>query len=305
MTDSNLSSEYQRDAAWGPMSHPATETIEAGAAPWKDHIYLAFWDPQNEVYGFFHWNTSPNHPTHKAQVVAVIKGEMMNIIDPLPARAELFKTEHLYYDLKGDIRITHPRLKGQLTVTPRFTPVDYTPGETIPPLVPGKPLNHYQQGLALEGQIELDGVAHTVKALGFRTRTWGFRDDSMQFIEYFSLFACYEDMDISVMKFRWPDGRQLADGGVVANGVSVQATDIRIRRDRAGLPIRLQVDLADGRTLELTREHGAANFWCPIGLPERDGPTFCAHDEVVRWKRADSGSEGYGLTEQGIIRFVA
>lgn len=305
MSDTSLNGHYQRDAIWGPMSHPARETIEDGAAPWKDHIYLAFWDPQNEVYGFFHWNTSPNHPTHKAQLVAVVKGQMINIIDPLPAKAELFETAHLRYDLKGDIRICHERLQGQLTVSPRFTPVDYTPGETIPPLVPGKPLNHFQQGLALEGQIELDGVAHTVKALGFRTRTWGFRDDSMQFIEYFSLFACYEDMDISVMKFRWPDGRQLADGGVVANGVSVQATDIRIRRDRAGLPIRLQVDLADGRTLELKREHGAANFWCPIGLPERDGPTFCAHDEVVRWQRADAQVSGYGLTEQGIIRFVA
>ena len=51
--------EYQRDPAWGAMSHPAREEIAAGSPPWKDHIYVAFWDTKNEAYGFLHWNSSP------------------------------------------------------------------------------------------------------------------------------------------------------------------------------------------------------------------------------------------------------
>jgi len=299
----SLVEETRRDPIWGPLSHPAREQIEAESPPWKDHIYLAFWDPKNRAWGFFHWNSSPNHPTHKAQIVAILGGREINVIEPLPASALRFQTPSLDFDLQSSLRVTHERLHGELTVSPRFSPVDYTPGETIPPLVAGKPLNHYQQGLSLRGTLTLDGVRHPIEAQGFRTRTWGFRDDSMQFIEYFSIFACFDDFDISVMKFRWPDGRQLTDGGVVSAGGGTQARDMHIRRDRTGSPMRVLVNLADGRTIELQRKQREADFWCPIGLPERDGPTFCAHDEVVEWQSHDGC--GHGLSEQGIIRFVA
>lgn len=299
----SLDSEYSRDAIWGPMSHPATETIPAGSPPWKDHIYLAFWDARSQVHGFFHWNSSPNHPTHKAQIVVSFKGKTLDVIEPLPANAQRFLSQSMDYDLQSKLLIDNERISGTLTLAPRFRPIDYTPGGTIPPLVAGKPLNHHQQGLRLKGQLKLDGEMCSIDALGFRTRTWGFRDDSMQFLEYFSLFACFEDFDISAMKFRWPDGRQLADGGIVTATAGVQARDLHIRRDRAGSPMRLAVDLADGRSIELKRRQRETDFWCPIGLPERDGPTFCAHDEVVEWEMAD-GKTGHGLSEQAFIRFV-
>jgi hypothetical protein len=298
-----MQEEVARDPVWGPMSHPALESIESGSPPWKDHIYLAFWDSRNQAYGFFHWNSSPNHPTHKSQITAVLKGNAITVIEPLPASSVHFHAPSLDFDLKSTIRLTHERLHGELTATPRFTPIDYTPGETIPPLVAGKPLNHYQQGLHLKGELVLDGAVCRIDALGFRTRTWGFRDDSMQFIEYFSLFACFEDFDVSVMKFRWPDGRQLVDGGVVGSR-EMQTKGLQIRRDRAGSPLRLVVDMATGPALEVHRRQRDADFWCPIGLPERDGPTFCAHDEVNEWQTVD-GKSGVGLSEQGIIRFVA
>jgi hypothetical protein len=301
---SALEQETIRDPVWGPMSHPALETIEQGSPPWKDHIYLAFWDPLNQVYGFFHWNTSPNHPTHKSQLVAVLKGRTITVIEPLPAAADHFKAPSLDFDLRGTIRVTHALISGELLASPRFSPIDYTPGETIPPLVPGKPLHHFQQGLHLRGELLLDGVVCPIDAMGFRTRTWGFRDDSMQFIEYFSLFACFEDFDLSVMKFRWPDGRQLVDGGLIGSTRSARATGLKIRRDRAGSPLRLIVEMAQGPAIELNRLQREADFWCPIGLPERDGPTFCAHDEVTKWLTVDR-REGHGLSEQGIIRFVA
>ena len=75
MTTDVAQAEFTRDPVWGPMSHPARATIEDGSPPWKDHIYLAFWDAAAEVYGFFHWNNSPNHDTGKAQLSVWIKGE--------------------------------------------------------------------------------------------------------------------------------------------------------------------------------------------------------------------------------------
>lgn len=297
--------EYTRDAVWGPMSHPATDTIDAGLAPWKDHIYIAFWDDKNAVYGFFHWNSSPNHNTGKAQLTVLAKGKFFNLKEFQPASTTHFASESFDFDMRGAIDMHGKELTGSIRMEPRFVPVDYTGHKQIlPPLVPGHPLNHWQQGLTMRGEILLDGVSYPIDALGFRTRTWGFRDDSMQFLEYFSLFACFEDFDVSIMKFRQPDGSMRTDGALIRrDGSSVRFDEIHITRDSAGSPLKLVLDLVDGSKLELKRLQRTADMWCPIGPPERDGPTFCAFDEFIEWESAD-GQRGYGLNEQAIIRFV-
>lgn len=297
--------QYGRDPVWGPLSHPATETIAANSPPWKDHIYIAFWDSQNDAYGFFHFNSSPNHPTAKAQATLMLKGKSYDLKEVPPARATRMQSESFDFDMGSNLAIDGDQLKGVLHLEPRFVPVDYTGhGKILPELVAGKPLNHWQQGLHLHGEVTLDGQLHKIDALGFRTRTWGFRDDSMQFLEYISLFACFEEFDISVMKFRHPDGSLRTDGAVsYRDGHTVRTPDLHVTRDSSGSPLKLVVDLEDGSSIPLQRQVRSATMWCPIGLPEREGPTFCAFDEFIEWQ-TPQGDLGYGLNEQGIIRFV-
>ena len=302
MTTDVAQAEFTRDPVWGPMSHPARATIEDGSPPWKDHIYLAFWDAVAEVYGFFHLNNSPNHDTGKAQLSVWIKGEALDIKERLAPSTTHFSSEHFSYDMRSQIEVKGERLHGRLVAAPRFSPADYTPGEILPPLVPGKPLQHWQQGLTLAGDLVLDGTNVSIDALGFRTRTWGFRDDSQQFQEYISLFICLESSDITVMKFRWPDGSLRTDGVAVSEDSAVAVADMHVTRNSAGQPIRLELDLADGRTLTLEQRGCAAGMWCPIGLPERQGPTFCAWDEVIDWEL--DGERGLSLVEQAIVRHV-
>lgn len=301
----SLSDEYARDSVWGPMSHPAKAEIEPNQPPWKDHIYLAFWDATNDAYGFLHWNSSPNHNTGKAQATVLLAGRFHDLKEFLPAGVDRFVSPSMDYDLQGDIKINGPELQGELTVTPRFVPVDYSGGKQILPLlVPGKPLDHWQQGLQLRGELTLGADRRVIDALGFRTRTWGFRDDSLQFTEYFSLFACFPNFDISIMKFRQPDGSHRTDGEVVhADGRTVRFHDMHITRDSAGSPIKLVLDVLDGSTLTLKRLRRTASMWCPIGPPEREGPTFAAFDEFIEWQ-TDDGAIGIGLNEQAIIRYL-
>jgi len=296
---------YERDAVWGPMSYPARETIEAGQAPWKDHIYLAFWDAAHGVYGFFHWNSSPNHNTGKSQVTVMLGDRFHDLKEVLPASATHFASPSIDYDTRGTIRIEGNELQGQLGLEPRFVPIDYTGHKKIlPELVPGKPLNHWQQGVRMTGHMTLGGARHEIDAFGFRTRTWGFRDDSLQFVEYFSLFACFPDFDISIMKFRHADGSMHTDGALVhRDGRNVRFDDMHIARDSAGSPLRITLDLLNGTRIVLKRLRRTANMWCPIGPPEREGQTFCAFDEFIEWESED-GSRGFGLNEQGIIRYV-
>ena len=149
----------------------------------------------------------------------------------------------------------------------------------------------------------LDGVAHSIDALGFRSRTWGFRDDSMQFVEHSSLFACFPDGDITAMKFRWPDGSLRAAGAVLTDAGAEPIVDYHITRDRVGLLLRGVVDCADGRQIEISRSDTVASFWCPIGPLECNGPIYSQYEEFIEVE-TDDGRRGMGLAEHAVARLV-
>lgn len=295
--------EYQRDPVWGAMSHPARVTIDVGSAPWKDHIYVAFWDVKNEVYGFLHWNSSPNHDTTKVQANLSLRGAIVDIVEPLPPNAERFSSESAEFDLKGHIAYQSDQLTGVLTMTPRFEIIDFGPGGSLPTLGDNEPLEHFEHGLRLTGTLTHGGMTYDVDAVGFRTRTWGFRDDSLQFAEYFFLWAAYEDYAIGFIKQLHPDGSQITGGGLVRDGQVTYVTDAHLIKNRAGFASRIVVDLVDGTSIALTRGERLWGGWCPIGLPEREGPAFSAFDEIVEWTD-ERGKTACGLSEYGQIRRI-
>ena len=297
-----LASEAERDPVWGPMSHPATEEIDPGSPPWKDHVYVGFWDVEAAAYGFLHWNSSPNHDTGKAQLSGSFDSVAVDVKEPLEPQADRFRSAGIDFDLRSDVVFDHERVRGRLALEPRRSPVDYTQNDLLPPLVPGEPLQHWQQGVELRGELEVDGEPRRIAALGYRTRTWGYRDDSNQFQEYVSLQICLASRDITVMKFRWPDGSLRTDGFVVGDDGQRAIVDMHVVRDSAGLTTSLRLDLEGGEVLELLSRGVAVGLWCPIGLPEREGPTFAAYDEIIDWEI--EGERGYGLVEQAIVRHV-
>jgi hypothetical protein len=295
--------EYRRDPVWGPMSHPALETIAAGSPPWKDHIYIAFWDTKNQAYGFLHWNSSPNHDTTKVQANLSLGCKTIDIIEPLPPQAAHFSSASAEFDLKGHVEYHHDRLTGTLTITPLFEIIDFGPGGSLPALGDNEPLQHFEHGLRLTGTLILDGDHHDIDAVGFRTRTWGYRDDSQQFAEYFFLWTTYHDYAVGFIKQLHPNGSQITGGGLVRDGQVIYVTDAHLVKNRAGFAQRIIVDLADGTSLTLNRGERIWDGWCPIGLPERHGPAFSAFDEIVDW--TDERSEtACGLSEYGQIRHI-
>jgi hypothetical protein len=297
-----VAQEFERDPVWGPMSHPVTETIEDGLPPWKDHIYCAFWDAESDCYGFLHFNSSPNHDTGKAQLTGSFGGTIVNIKEPLSPRVDRFNSASLEFDLRGAVEVKHADVSGTLSLQPRLTPVDYTQNSLLPPLVEGEPLQHWQQGVEMTGELTVEGTTYRLAAQGYRTRTWGFRDDSNQFQEYVSLQTCLSTRDITAMKFRWPDGSLKTDGFVITAEEQIPVVDMHVVRDSAGLTTRLRLDLADGQTLTLERRDVGVALWCPIGLPEREGPTFAAYDELIEWEL--DGERAYSIVEQAIVRHV-
>ncbi|MEV6985390.1 hypothetical protein AB0M95_29585 [Sphaerisporangium sp. NPDC051017] len=294
---------YDHDPVWGPNSYPARVTTEPGSPPWKDHVYLAFWDVTSQAYGFFHWNSSPNHPTTKAQLNLAIGDTSFDLREELPARVDRFDSASISFDLKSRITVNHPRLNGELSLAPRRGPVDFGSSGAIPRLGELPPLQHYQHPLTMTGGLVLDGQAHTIAATGYRTRTWGYRDDSEQFPEYYYLWASFDDFDVAVLKHLHPDGVQRTVGALISDAGTVPVIDVHVPKDISGFALETRYDLADESHLVLVDQKRLWGGWCPIGLPRRDGPTFSAFDEILEVRTSD-GRTGYGQSEYGTIRRV-
>jgi hypothetical protein len=289
------------DIAWGPLAEPIHADAAGPADPvWKDNAYLSFWDIANEVFGSFHVSTSPNGTgARRARCSVSVRGKVLEIIEDLPPGS--FASASIDFGLDGVIAVRHPRLRAELVNVPLFVPADYAVGGVVPELVPGKPLQHFQQACELTGTLVLDGSESTVQAHGMRDRTWGFRDESAQWIEYAGLVAVLGDTFITVMKFLGADGTLRSDGFLIDAGRSRTIADVTFGRDAAGQFRLARLRDAEGDSRVVTVSSRLAGFFVPMGA-DSEGPSFGTYDDFMSLD-SENGS-GAGFFEQGILHRV-
>ncbi len=199
------------------------------------------------------------------------------------------------------IKVRHPRLQADLVNVPLFVAADYAVGGVVPELVPGKPLQHFQQACELTGTLVLDGAETTVRAHGMRDRTWGFRDEAAQWIEYAGLVAVIGDTFITVMKFLGADGTLRSDGFLIDADRSRTIADVNFGRNAAGQFRTARLRDVDGDTRVVTLSSRLAGFFVPMGA-DSDGPSFGTYDDFMALD-SENGS-GAGFFEQGILHRV-
>lgn len=287
--------------AWGPLAEPIHADAAGPADPvWKDNAYLAFWDITNEVFGTFHVSTSPNGTgARRARCGVSVRGTTFEIIEDLPPGS--FASTSIDFGLDGVIAVRHPRLRADLVNAPLFVPADYAVGGLIPELVPGKPLQHFQQACELTGTLLLDGVETPVQARGMRDRTWGFRDESAQWIEYAGLVTVIDDTFITVMKFLGADGTLRCDGFLIDADRSRTIADVTFGRNAAGQFRLARIRDSDGGARVVTLSSRRAGFFVPMGA-DSEGPSFGTYDDFMSLD--SEGSTGAGFFEQGILHRV-
>ncbi len=288
-------------SAWGPLATPIhTDAAGAGDPTWKDNAYLSFWDVEAEVYGSIHVSTSPNDTqASRARFSIRLGTEIVEIIEELPAGS--FSSESVTFGLDGTITIDHPDLKVFVGNAPLWTPADFSLNDLIPPLVPGKPLQHFQQACTLRGTVEHAGRTWHLNATGMRDRTWGFRDEAAQWVEYAGLVGVIDGAFLSAMKFLGADGTLRSDGYWVDDNGAVMITDIGFRRNAAAQFLSGTITLADGRTKTVSMTSRKAGFFVPMGR-ETDGPAFGTYDDFMTLQSGES--DGAGFVEQGVVHRV-
>lgn len=288
---------------WGPLSEPIHGDAAGPDDPtWKDNAYLSFWDLEHGVFGSFHVSTSPNGDGARRARCSVLlgaqggTGKIVEIIEELP-RGE-FRSESIAFGLDGTITVDHPDLTARLANTPLYTPADYSTTGLIPELVPGKPLQHFQQGCRITGSFEASGQSYPVDGQGMRDRTWGFRDERAQWVEYAGLVCIFDGVFVTAMKFVGADGSLKADGFLIDEGGNHTITEIGFRRTAAAQFLKGTLVLDDGSTRVVTMTSREAGFFVPMGV-DTDGPAFGTYDDFMRLDC--DGQAGAGFFEQGIV----
>lgn len=287
--------------AWGPLATPIhANAADSGDPTWKDNGYLSFWDAASHIYGTVHVSTSPNDAqARRARFSVFLAGQIVEIIEELPA--ESFTSQSISFGLDGTIAVDHPDLKVLIGNAALWEPADFSLNKLIPPLVPGKPLQHFQQACDIQGTIEHDGHTWSLQATGMRDRTWGFRDEAAQWIEYAGLVCVIDGAFVSAMKFLGMDGTLRSDGYWVDSTGAALITDIAFRRNAAAQFLAGTLTLADGRSKTITTTSRRAGFFVPMGR-ETDGPAFGTYDDFMTLRCGEQ--DGAGFVEQGIVHRV-
>ena len=290
------------ESSWGPLAEPIHADAAGPHDPvWKDNAYLSFWDLGNEVFGAVHVSTSPNGTgARRARCSASVKGQVVEVIEDLPPAS--FASQSIDFGLDGRVRVRHPRLEVDVLNRPLFVPADFTAGGAIPELVVGAPLQHYQQACTVEGTLTLGGQQSCVAAMGFRDRTWGFRDESAQWIEYAALMAVVDDSFITVAKFLGADGALRSDGFMIDATESISIVDVTFGRDAAAQFELARLYDARGEAHVVSLSSRLAGFFVPMGA-NTEGPSFGTYDDFVSLHGENTG-QGAGFFEQGILHRV-
>jgi hypothetical protein len=288
---------------WGELSTATRTDVPTEQHQWKDNAYIGFWDTDAEIYGLFHWSTSPkpNDPAAiYGQLSVSVKGKTIDVIEPLKAGQDGYSSDTIKFDLGPQVGIDHPDVKISFLTRPRFHIADYSTGGIVPSL-DGSFFHHYHQSAFVTGTVEFEGQTHSFDGLGWRDRGWGFRAEALNFTEYWAALVCYEDYDISVFKFGQPDGTVRVDGMVLGKDSFEPVVDVSVVRDYNGLTAAYAVTTQSDEVIEVERRDVKAHHYVPMGPARSSGPAFSVVEEFDDFQ-ITGGSPGFGLVEHGILR---
>jgi hypothetical protein len=162
-------------------------------------------------------------------------------------------------------------------------------------------LQHFQQACTVRGALEVDRRSFQIDGFGFRDRTWGFRDESAQWLEYTSIFGFFDGVFVSAMKFLHADGTMRSDGRVIAPTADHGVVDLSFRRNAAAQFLAANLTLDDGSSHRIHATDRHTGFFVPMGA-DTEGPAFGAYDDFMSMDY--DGERGGGFCEQGIIHRV-
>jgi len=294
-----MTATTEHATGFGPLAEPLHPDAATSADPdYKDNAYFGFWTHVGTapVFGEVHMSTSPNG-LRRARIAVTVDDHIIEIDEDCPKGT--YTSEHISFDVAGALSVDHPDLKVEMTYTPRYQPMNYSPKKLMGATGDHEPIRHYEMGVGVSGTITARGETIQVDGLGFRDRSWGFRDESKLWREYLTVWGTFEGFDIAAMKFELMDGVTVTDGFLNTDEGQRRVTEMNITYDPAGTfhTLRFLLDGTEERII--TRRQYLGGYWLPMGPQKEEGaPCFHAFDEFAEfdaWGHIGRGIVGYGI----------
>jgi hypothetical protein len=299
---------------------------------WKENWVLCGLDPSAQAAFVFHVSLRPVEGEGIFSAKLSIAGERYRHvgrrpIPPDPRALDILGDERMRFEVleparRFRVEYRSPELDADLTLTGRFEPFDFADG----PKPPGRstlgeiglsvfPFNHYEQGLAFEGELRPKQGAHAGRALrvsgwGNRDHSWGYRDD-FQFIHHHWVCASFEDRYIqgsAMLERSYPD---LKHGGFVSSATGNDAVSLVDTSEAYWLEpdvplpqldrdVAYRLETVSGQAFTVVAHVGSdhARLYLNAKSPDRsklyqDRQIFCDYT------LAETGERGAGLLEIG------
>jgi hypothetical protein len=289
----------ERVSSWGRICEPLHTDLEIDpdGPSWRENAFFTFWDRGKGIYGQAHFTTSPNAGVRKARCHVWTGDRLVEIIEPLEPMS--FHSQSIDVELTGQVTVRSAGFDFDFSATPRFEQCNYSQSDTVPSIVAGQPLHHYQGSGNFEASLKAGDERIEFSGVCFRDRTWGYREDSA-WIEYYGIMCCFEDSDLTWLKFMSAPEDQRARGFLMGGRQGEIVETLVTERDSLGTIRSTDLTLDDATVLraEMAQSACPAQF-VPAGTP-RGGRALTVYD-LFQPTFVD-GHEGMAFVEQAVLR---
>jgi hypothetical protein len=300
---------------WAELAYPVhRESLEKHATlekqyPWKDNIWFVFWDRSRQIAGTIHCSTSFNGAPRTARVVLAHEGRLAGC-DETPDVGRL-STRSI--DVDGALQpmsasSDHHRIRAatgdfgfDLTLTPRWQPMNWTHLHLIPALCDAPELDHWQQGFFATGHVKIGGARLEFDGGGFRDRTWGWRAESRQFHELYGVNVGLEKCDVSMAKFLLADGTTKTGGYIQDDRGQHVVHTSKLTYNKAGLAAGIRIEADDLAPLILDAGPADAGWWLTFNKAQSEAPVWTEYHHLTPYAGGVWG-EGYGCVAHDVLR---
>jgi hypothetical protein len=294
----------QSTSEWGPLSRPVHRVgdvphLERVGLPWRDNAFFAFWDYESEVFGIVHVSTSLNGVGLRARCAVRVADREREIVEDLAVGA--FDSASIKIDLDGRLLVEHDALGLDLIMTPLFATMDFTTNRSVPSLTEEFPLHHYQRGFRAAGTARVGAQQTAFSGVGWRDRTWGYRHESAQWVDYIYANCVMEECSVGLWKALGADGQTRAFAWRVDDSGQRTLGEFSFARNGSGLFCDATIEV-DGEPFTFRKTGPSVGWWLPMGA-RQTGPTFSAYDEFFQ-VITPSGAVVGALGEHGSLRRV-
>jgi hypothetical protein len=179
--------------------------------------------------------------------------------------------------------------------------MDWTAVHLVHSLDNAPELDHWQQSFAAPGHVRVGTTKLQFAGGGFRDRTWGWRQETLQWLELYAVDVVLDHCDISMCKWLRADGSTTAAGFIQDDHGLHQVLSSEMTYNKVGLVQKISIAAEDLPPLILEAGIADAGWWLTFTKPNSKAPVWTEYENFCAIE-GNAWGQGYGCIPHAILR---